>query len=60
MKDHFKENYGLYILFIFIISFLVGAIYCANEQRKYCENKGGHLVSLYKSNLCVKDGLIIE
>jgi len=40
-----------FVLFVFVL---------INDKAERCEAVGGHLVSVYKGSLCVRDGLIVE
>jgi hypothetical protein len=42
------------------IAFVILARTLFNQKTERCEAVGGHLVSVYKGSLCVRDGLIVE
>jgi hypothetical protein len=42
------------------IAFVILALTLFNQKTERCEAVGGHLVSVYKGSLCVRDGLIVE
>ena len=43
------------------IGFIVGAVAIFSAQSNACEDKGGHMVNLYKTRICVsEDGRILE
>jgi hypothetical protein len=55
-----SDDLGFYALIIAGITFLAFSIHSANKEEERCEAVGGHIVSVYKGSLCVRDGLIVE
>jgi len=60
MKKHLDDYFLIYILFLFIFITFPYVIYLEIQETKDCKKRGGHQVQLYRSQICVKDGLIIE
>jgi hypothetical protein len=51
----------IFAVFLFAgITFVLFAFVLINDKAERCEAVGGHLVSVYKGSLCVRDGLIVE
>lgn len=58
MSDETFHLLGIIAFFVVLIGLVC---WCNNEDSKECAAKGGHIVSVYKSSLCVsRDGRIIE
>lgn len=58
--ERIKELHVEIIFGLIFILIMVGCFYAVKAEKEYCENKGGHILHVYKGALCVKDGLIIE
>ena len=42
------------------VAFVVFVGLLVSDKAKRCEAVGGHILSVYKGSLCVRDGLIVE
>jgi hypothetical protein len=43
-----------------VISLLTLVAVLLHKDAKRCEAVGGHIISIYRDSLCVRDGLIVE
>jgi hypothetical protein len=53
-----RDNFAAFL--VAGIAFVILALTLFNQKTERCEAVGGHLVSVYKGSLCVRDGLIVE